>query len=196
MTMRTYAPRGYYPGRPLGGTRVTTTPRRQATEKQLIFLGTLHADRQFDAKLEASYVTVVNVNETHGSVPMNVVSDLIDRAKASPWKSRQTTTTEAPAVEFSEGLWIIGEDIATARIFKVQRAVHGSGNLYGKELVDGRFEYFQGARRLLTSEGRKLTLEEAKQYGALYGTCCICARTLTNEVSIEAGIGPVCAGRL
>lgn len=239
--MRTYAPRGYYPGRPFGGTRVTTTPRRQATEKQLVFLGSLHKDRQFDEELEASYQTVVNVIETHGSVPMNVVSDLIDRAKASPWKRTEVLTvpsdeairearTEAaiaysyvdrqdlvrPDTEeqimnrarqieaakkeaaFVEGMWIIGsaDDMANARIFKVQKAVHGSGNLYGKELVNGRFEYFKGARRLLLAEGRRMTLEEAKAYGALYGTCCVCGRTLTNETSIEAGIDPVCAGRL
>lgn len=41
-----------------------------------------------------------------------------------------------------------------------------------------------------------ITLDEAKEFGALYGTCCVCARTLTNEESISQGIGPVCGGRL
>ncbi len=98
------------------------------------------------------------------------------------------------------------------RIFKVQRAVHGSGNLYAKELLpieedqievaDGewktittfRFEYAKGALRLL-SDTTKMTLDEARAFGALYGTCCVCSRTLTNEESIAAGIGPVCAGK-
>ena len=39
----------------------------------------------------------------------------------------------------------------------------------------------------------KMSLADAKKFGALYGTCCVCGRTLTDEVSIEAGIGPVCA---
>lgn len=95
-------------------------------------------------------------------------------------------------------------------IYKVQVAVHGSGNLYAKHLVLGElyededgdhlprkvtFEYESGALRKLTPEMR-MTLEEAKAFGALYGTCCVCGRTLTNEVSIEAGIGPICSGRL
>jgi hypothetical protein len=47
----------------------------------------------------------------------------------------------------------------------------------------------------LTSADR-MTLEDAKEFGALYGTCCVCGRLLTNEVSIEAGIGPVCGKRV
>jgi hypothetical protein len=35
----------------------------------------------------------------------------------------------------------------------------------------------------------------AKAYGLRTGECCICGRTLTNRVSIDAGIGPICAGR-
>lgn len=102
--------------------------------------------------------------------------------------------------------------IADGTIFKVQRAVHGSGHLYAKRLVvdseavrdavgnvvtpaEVHFEYAPGAIRNLTAQDR-LTLEEAKKFGALYGTCCVCGRTLTRESSIAAGIGPVCAGRL
>lgn len=36
-------------------------------------------------------------------------------------------------------------------------------------------------------------LETAKKYGRLSGRCCSCGRDLTNEASIEAGIGPICA---
>lgn len=93
----------------------------------------------------------------------------------------------------SEGMWVIGNvGDPDARIFKIQVAVHGSGRLYAKELIDNRFEYVQVMGEL-ARHGRKLTLEEAKSYGQLYGTCCLCGRTLTDETSIENGIGPVCA---
>lgn len=98
--------------------------------------------------------------------------------------------------EVTEGMWIIGKiGSDDARIYKVQLAVHGSGRLYAKELIAGSFEFAPGAMRELATSGRKMTLAEAKQYGALYGTCCVCGRTLTNEASIAAGIGPVCAQR-
>lgn len=87
-------------------------------------------------------------------------------------------------------------------IYKVQHAVNGSGNQYAKELkvrvrggdAEVWFEYAPGMVGRLRDE-HKMCLEEAKQFGALYGTCCVCGRTLTNEESIAEGIGPVCRGK-
>lgn len=39
-------------------------------------------------------------------------------------------------------------------------------------------------------------LAAAVKYGRLSGRCCSCGRDLTNPDSIDAGIGPVCAGKL
>lgn len=85
-------------------------------------------------------------------------------------------------------------------IYKVQVAVHGSGRLYAKRLVvdedadEGKFVYAPGAIKKL-SPTMKMTLEQAQGFGSLYGLCCVCGRTLTNEQSIDEGIGPVCKGR-
>ena len=85
-------------------------------------------------------------------------------------------------------------------VYKVQKAVHGSGNLYAKRLeVDpdtktGTFGYEPGAIRRIDPAWR-MTKEDAIAFGALYGCCCNCGRTLTDEKSIEAGIGPICARR-
>lgn len=38
-------------------------------------------------------------------------------------------------------------------------------------------------------------LTAAKKYGKLSGRCCSCGRDLTDPDSIEAGIGPICAGK-
>ena len=102
-------------------------------------------------------------------------------------------------------------------IYKVQHAVHGSGNQYAKVLERDEggeastgsyrfaptpareakwvFRYAPGMVSKLTPADR-MTLEEAKAFGALYGTCCVCGRTLTDETSIANGIGPVCEGRI
>jgi hypothetical protein len=86
-------------------------------------------------------------------------------------------------------------------IYKVQAALHGSNHLYAKRLVvpegggKGRFEYEKGAISRLQPEDR-LSLADAKAFGAIYGVCCVCGALLTNEDSIEAGIGPICAGKL
>lgn len=85
------------------------------------------------------------------------------------------------------------------QIYKIQIAVHGSGRPYAKKLVetDGEWEFVKapGMQFRLTAKD-KMTLEEAKEFGKLYGTCCVCGRTLTKEESIAEGIGPVCSGKM
>lgn len=116
------------------------------------------------------------------------------------WMKREDNLPRkaAPAVESAEKVELVGmHKSSDGRIFKVQKS-KSSGREYAKELVNNSegasFEYAPGAMRGL-STSTKMSLEEAKEYGALYGTCCVCARTLTDEGSIEAGIGPVCASK-
>lgn len=91
------------------------------------------------------------------------------------------------------------------KIYKVQRAVHRSGHLYAKMLVLERrsegdrrgagWVYVKGVVNKLHQDLR-MTEEEAAAFGKLYGICCICGTQLNNEVSIERGIGPVCAKKM
>lgn len=151
------------------------------------------------------------------------VQDIVDRAAAgqfvtkgeaskalgflfsAPWKPRDAAPKPAatekavqPERITEDGMYKLGD-----RIIKVQKAVHGSGNLYAKELVqvEGRkgktewaFEYAPGLINQLTAADR-MTLDEAKAWGRLYGSCCNCGRTLTDETSISEGLGPICAKR-
>lgn len=108
----------------------------------------------------------------------------------------QRNLFEAPKVVTEDGMY---QSVAGI-IYKVQKAVHGSGGLYAKKLVqdsDGNwsFAYAPGAIRGLTPAMR-MTPEQAKEFGQLYGICCRCAAPLTDETSIERGMGPICAGKL
>jgi Family of unknown function (DUF6011) len=80
--------------------------------------------------------------------------------------------------------------------YKVQTA-RESGKRYAKVLDEQarRFVYTPGAITRLSAEDR-LTIEEAEAFGKLYGWCCVCGATLTDEKSIARGIGPVCGGRI
>lgn len=104
-------------------------------------------------------------------------------------------TPPAPAREpitVTEGWYVLD-----GQPHKVQRAVHGSGRLYGKVLTtDGIWQYAPGVMRDLALRGEPMTVEEAARWGKLYGFCAVCGRTLTDERSIDLGIGPVCIGRL
>lgn len=59
-------------------------------------------------------------------------------------------------------------------------------------MVEHSFSYAPGAMKYIRPEWR-MTMEEAKQFGALYGTCLRCGRTLTLEESIERAMGRICA---
>lgn len=152
-----------------------------ATEKQVAFIQRLAAERGVDVPAVSS---------------KKAASATIESLLAMPKAAPASHPDAQPAGEATEGMHKIGDEI-----FKVQKAVHGSGHLYAKRLVPGdgfgakaTFVYAPGVLKTL-SAATKMTLEEAKAFGALYGTCCVCGRTLTNETSIEAGIGPVCAGK-
>lgn len=106
-------------------------------------------------------------------------------------------TVPAPPAPITEGMYKLPD----GTIAKVQKAVHGSGNLYAKRLVveegstAGRFDYVPGLISRIRPDDR-MSLDEASAFGQLYGWCCVCGRTLTDEKSIAAGIGPVCAANV
>ncbi len=132
-------------------------------------------------------------------------------------EARRNTTPKASPVPAAKLVLEDGMYRMDGTIYKVQHAVHGSGNQYAKELIRTEaveasagsfqygpieakpagftFAYAQGAVSKLRPEHR-MTLEEAKAFGALYGVCCVCGATLTDEKSIANGIGPVCEGRV
>lgn len=62
----------------------------------------------------------------------------------------------------------------------------------GLQVEKAEFNYAPGAMKFIRPEWR-MTIEEAKQFGALYGTCIRCGRTLTLEESIERAMGSTCA---
>lgn len=201
-----------------------------ATEKQISFVCSLA-----EQKLAPAAASVVKRQAGEGHWGRRSISEEINRLKMLPrfvadsdvitdtdrepeydsatydfrpnGKATESVATAQTPVTLEAGMYRMGETI-----YKVQLAVHGSGNPYAKRLVQievtvdpsrvldvtekvWKFEYAPGAIRDLRPEHR-MTLEEAKEFGALYGTCCVCGRTLTNETSIEAGIGPVCGGRV
>ena len=159
-----------------------------ATEAQIRFIKSLKSERDTTSSDAAFALETANKLWEMEAFDKAAASAVIDVLKEQP-KLEKPQAEPAP-----EGMHRIGDDI-----YKVQRAVHGSGNLYAKKLVrdyDDQwiFEYAPGIVKQLSPD-TAMTLDEAKEWGALYGTCCVCGRTLTNEESIAAGIGPICAGR-
>lgn len=148
------------------------------TERQEAFLTTLVKDRD---------TTSLTLPDDLSTLTRSEASALINTLKALP--RRSTTPTHTPDV--TEGMYVV----PGVGIVKVQKS-RESGRLYGKVLSedDNTFSFAPGVLRKVRPE-HKMTLEAAQAYGKLYGTCCVCGRTLTDETSISNGIGPVCASK-
>lgn len=114
--------------------------------------------------------------------------------------------TSTPAAPASSGEAPEGFHMLDGTVWKVQLNQAGSG-CYAKRLTlptadelaydpeaRGSWDYVSGGMRKL-SPATLMSKDDAAAFGRLYGFCGCCGRRLTNEESIEAGIGPVCAGK-
>lgn len=148
------------------------------TQGQYDFIRSLLRNRSITEEILAQ-VEDARARAMSGSLTREAASALIDTLKA------------APSISL-EGM----HQLPSGEIYKVQRAVHGSGKPYAKRLVvtggEAHFEFERGALRMLSADTR-MTTEQASAFGSLYGICCNCGRTLTDETSIAQGYGPVCA---
>jgi hypothetical protein len=93
---------------------------------------------------------------------------------------------------------------ADGTIFKVQKAIHGSGMMTakvlsiaivkdddGRDVPKGQFTY-KGLASRFVNASEMMSREDAQDYGRIYGFCVRCGATLTDEDSIRAGLGKVC----
>lgn len=151
-----------------------------ATDKQIEFLIKLLAEKIEDPAKSLDAIKWVNEHKLSKATASAKISEYM----AMPTVRKAFSSTS----ELDEGMYRMNDEI-----FKVYRTQ--AGHLATKQLTEDGFEYM-GRKPLhsLTAEHR-MTLDEAKEYGKVTGTCCNCGRTLTNEESIEAGIGPICAGK-
>jgi N-acyl-D-aspartate/D-glutamate deacylase len=144
-----------------------------ATESQLNKLHELF-DEKFDAETAASHHEWLNTHRL---------------SKATASERLKALFAMQSVNELDEGMYKVGEDI-----FKVYHT-RDKGILVTKQLIEGTFEYTGRKPLAQIKPEHRMTLDQAKEYGKVTGTCCVCAAKLTNEESIEAGIGPICASK-
>lgn len=189
-----------------GATVATIARQNPATSRQ----------REYAQSLMDRYGFAFRSHHNFDTISKSQASDLIGALKArdfasasvaiflvavEPTESKQETS-KPRAGRFDTETLEDGFYSHDGAVYKVIRAVHGSGRKYAKrlDLYTGEWETARGVVAQLRPS-MKLTLEQAletaKRSGlnpqsALYGRCFVCGRTLTDETSIEEGIGPIC----
>lgn len=136
------------------------------------------------ATLQSMWGTAVNDRKVMSGYIDTLLKFKREWAPARGTNTGFTATTNEPAegVYFVDGAYV-----------KVVTAVHGSGRLYAKTWSGTEWVYSGRKPFARLTEETKVTAEQAAEFGALYGTCVFCARTLTDERSITVGYGPTCA---
>lgn len=161
-------------------------PVAKASEKQIAFIRKL-ADERDGA---TAVVALIDRDFGFGSLTPKQASEMIEALLELPKLAVVVPVSQAP----TDGIY----RKADGRVYKVYGAQADRSRKLAKLLVIGdgepRFEYAGMAHRFVTLDER-MTLEDAKAFGVIYGVCCVCGATLTDETSIERGIGPICEKR-
>lgn len=151
-----------------------------ATEKQAAYLASLWASK-----------------DTTGMSMPDGGWESLDSRSASNWIDALRDRPKKAAAGLEAGMY----RTADGEIYRVQPS-RETGRLYAKRMAwtgdpgeKARFEYAAGAVYRLTPSDR-MTVDEAKAWGVETGVCCVCGAFLTDEKSVGAGIGPVCAGKV
>lgn len=165
---------------------------KPASSKQIAFIESLMKTRKHGAVYVGTQLSSYGIDSLDAltsSAASNIIGVLLDEPQVAVEKSAPAKT------DLSEGIY----GAPNGEVWKIVRS--NRGHLYAlwlevKETAKGKkgtWTYVQGAMKQANTWA-KMTLEQAAQYGKQTGVCCQCGRTLTNPDSIEAGIGPICAG--
>ncbi len=193
-----------YSMRPSVVARIRTTHPEQfmITERQYSLICTLLDERDLNAEQRPKYqarLIELNIYRNCAQMTRTQASALIDTLLDLP-KIQAVTPVIAPAAaEVPAGRYAYtGVDGATVFV-KVDRPTEGrwAGRTFVELQLSDTFERMprDGQRAALRAIETAGVRESALRYGRELGICSVCSRTLTNEGSRAAGIGPICAGR-
>lgn len=175
---------------------MTTTHTDQLpTQAQFDFLKLLISERALDPDV-TRVVENCRAAAVAGTLTRGQASELITVLKTQPKREDAGRDNGALTPGVYRG--------TNGELYRVYPARADRTRLLAKVIVVGEswegddaphrvsFEYAGAANRFVRPEGR-LTLEEAKAFGAQTGWCIVCGAELTDPDSIAAGIGPICA---
>lgn len=164
------------------------THAKPMSDKQAAFLRTLYAqafgENGPEAMLAWEEAFPHGPSAAHASTRITEMLTLVKKAPKAA----------VPTGEIPDGLHMVNGVVIRVRHSK-------GGHQYGERLltdaervVEGTTWLYEGRKALKgASTATLLTLEQAKAYGKSYGVCAACGALLEDPVSVEAGIGPVCA---
>ena len=125
--------------------------------------------------------------------------DRLGRLSDKQWDAVERSMNRPARVVQANPVTEIGMYVKDGVAFRVKRSTQG--RLYASRYnplgltKSDRFVFEGGAIFRLSADNR-MTLAEAQQAGHEFGICCVCGAELSDPVSVERGIGPICVQRI
>lgn len=176
-----------------------TAPGNTASTKQVSFLKSLLDERKGQHRAEeirAEMNTMWSLRRFTKAEASKRITELMGMAKtATP-----APAAAAPSVDVPAGRYAVETEEGHLAFYKVDRPTEGrwAGYTFVKLQVSDDEQRLpsraaeQGVLRKIAEDPQAAML----RYGREIGSCGHCGRTLTNEESREAGIGPVCRAKM
>lgn len=147
--------------------------------------------------------SIANFYQTKGYMsPKQEAAARSMKAKCDTKASKATapaTASAAPAVTIPSGHYALRVE-GVVKFYKVNSPTEGKWAGYTFVDAQASDEFFPIKNRETKAEILKAISADVKAalvlYGHSLGVCGVCRRTLTDETSRAAGIGPICANRL
>lgn len=172
------------------------------TEKQLDFIRTLCTERQVpEAKLTELDRLIEN-----DAVSVDLAAKIIQWLLTLPYKAgSQPQGSGIDVSGLPSGRYAVGDVLV-----KVDNLTDSDGGKWagwvfvknGSEYTDEKFgsqrpgNTYYGSHADLLAAILDDPTSAMQAYGRVTGSCGVCGRTLEDEVSVERGLGPVCASRV
>jgi hypothetical protein len=181
---------------------MTTTTEFPATRRQRDYILFLLDEREIQLRQMDSLGDIKSIAKGP-SLGIYQASRWIERLKSLPKKHEAhrpapgavlTVDSTVPAGRYA----ITGQD-GTTDFYRVDRPTEGrwAGYTFVKLQISDEYQRVpmrncQGILDRIAAAGPE---QASKRYGKELGHCGVCGRTLTNNESIDRGIGPVCAAK-
>lgn len=180
-----------------------------ATLKQISFITNLRDERVIDAEhlellQDEKLFTVDEATGCREAIAKKVeAGQMIEWLLAQPKKATSLESVAkgyGPACQTGqkktaakEGVYLKGELIYKVMLNREKTRTYARS----LTIVNGKPQWDYAPSIVFTlTEADRVTPQQAKAFGDLHHHCLCCGRELTKPASIEAGIGPVCAGLL
>jgi hypothetical protein len=173
---------------------------RMITEGQRGFITSLFRDRDLTGELRPKFAQRIGYLADHAdeinALSMDQASALIDCLMALPFKKGQSSKGQRfPGVPAGRYAVDFGDTLTFVRVSRPEEG-RWAGYVFVDQQVSDEYVRIPGwmqnkLLQLIDEDPRAAAI----RYGHEVGACAICGRTLTNESSRLAGIGPVCAAK-